>query len=371
MIISDAIRVAPKLYDSGISYEFVSAPGVGKTSMVYAAAAKLSVTLGVPFAVVTIILSQFESTDIRGFLFPLKGDQGDLLARFTKPSIFPEKWNVKVWVDGALIPHYDGPVPDHGFLFFDEFAQADLDVQKPVSQLLLEGGVGEYYLPKGWSRWAASNRKEDRSGVVKRAMFLQNRVCTINIEPSLKAWEDWAMRAGIHPLVISYAMRHPSPLFDGVVPQSEGPFLTPRSLCLLETALLSLRDKEHGDTHLPDDHIAVEVAEGLIGPGATPIFMTHIRLANDLPDIADVAKNPKTAKVPDRIDAKYIMAVTLPHHLTRKNGGAFVTYVGRLDKELQILFVTAAIRRGPEALNVPEMQQWVTQNKDLALVAFG
>ena len=65
------------------------------------------------------------------------------------------------------------------------------------------------------------------------------------------------------------------------------------------------------------------------------------------------------------------MAMTLPHHLNRKNGGAFVKYVSRVDDELQILFVTNSIRRGPEALNVPEMQEWVTKNKKLALVAFG
>ena len=373
MILSTLQRTAHKLYASGVSYEYVSGPGVGKSSVVREVARQQSIVLKVPFGFMVMICSGMDPADVRGFIFPLKGEDGELMARFTRPIVFPNLFNIEVYVDGALIEDYDGPLPECGIVFLDEFGQAEMEVQKPLGQYLLDGRIGEYKLKPGWVRWAASNRIEDRSGVVKRAMFLQNRMGIINIEPNLPAWEDWAMRKGLHPLIVSFANRHPDHVFKDFIPKEPGPFCTPRSLELTNNALMSLRDKGHGDTRLPDDDVATEVVSGLVGNGTMTVLMTHLRLANDLPEISDVAKHPMTAKIPSRIDARYVMALTLPHHIDRKNAGAFISYMSRpeMDKEMQILFVTNCIRRGPEALNNPEFQKWVTTNKDLALVAFG
>lgn len=371
MNLGDFLRSFPKFHAAGTALELLSGPGVGKSSAMYQGAASLSAHLKEPVGVYTMICSGLDPADVRGFLFPLKQDDGGLAARFTRPTVFPSDWNVDVYVDGKLVPDYQGGVPRTGILFLDEFGQAEIEVQKPLGQLLLDKRIGEYLLPDNWVVWAASNRLEDRSGVVKPLMFLQNRRKQISIEADYSIWEDWAMRNDVHPLIVSFAKRHPTLVFRDSIPKDPGPFTTPRSLVLCGGDLMALRTKAHGETRLPDDHIALEVVQGWLGEGTQPTFMSHIRLANDLPEIEDVAKNPKTTKVPERIDARYVMAMTLSHHITRKNGGAFVTYVSRLDQELQILFVTNAIRRGPDALNVPEFQKWVQTNKDLALIAFG
>jgi len=371
MIISHFLRNFEALFISRVSLELISGPGVGKSSSIHQGAGALSRRLKAPVGVMTMICSGLDPADVRGFLFPLKGESGELMARFTRPSVFPSPWNVDVYVDGARVPDYDGELPQHGIVFFDEFGQADNEVKKPLGQLILDHHIGEYRLPEGWVTWMASNRVQDRSGVVKELMFLQNRRMQIAIEPSYEAWEDWAMRQGIHPLVVSFAKRQPSYVFREEVPKEPGPFCTPRSLVLCGQTLLSLRRDEHGTTRLPDDHIATEVVQGWLGDGTMPVFMSHIRLANDLPEIDDVAKNPKTLKVPERVDAQYVMAMTLAHHITKKTAGAFITYINRFDKELQILFATNAVRRGPDVLNVPEFKTWISVNKDLALIAFG
>lgn len=371
MYIDEFLGVFHKFHAAGTSLELVSGPGLGKSSAMHAGCANLSRDAKQPVGCYTMICSGMDPADVRGFLFPIKNEDGSLHARFTRPTVFPSPWNVDVYVDGVLAPGYNGPVPDLGVLFFDELGQSEIEVQKPLGQVMLDKRMGEYRIPPGWVVWAASNRLEDRSGVVKTLAFLQNRRKTINIEPSYAAWEDWAMRAGVHPLVISFAKAHPDHVFRSEIPSKPGPFCTPRSLVLCANDLMMLRGRSHGEDRLPDDKIALEVVQGWLGEGTQPTFMSHIRLANDLPSVEDVLRDPMKTKIPERPDARYVMAMSLAHHLTKKNGGAFLKYMSRMDKEIQILFVTNAIRRTPEALNVPEFQKWTEDNKDLAMIAFG
>ena len=56
------------------------------------------------------------------------------------------------------------PVSGEGILFFDEYAQAHNSIQAICGQLLYEGRIGDYSLPKGWKVICAGNRATDRAG---------------------------------------------------------------------------------------------------------------------------------------------------------------------------------------------------------------
>ena len=361
---------APALYRSGTALELISGPGVGKSSVMHQVAAFLSKYLGVPFGIVSLIMSGRDPMDVRGFLMPLKSE-GTVEAKYSRPSIFPSPWNIDVYVDGARDTDWQGGIPEHGILFLDEFGQADHEVQKPMGELLLEGHMGEHKLGKGWVVWAASNRTGDRSGVVKELAFLTNRRKVLNIEAQYDPWEAWAMRNHVHALTIGFAKRHPQEVFKEEVPSKPGPFCTPRSLVLCSQDLEAMRTEEHGDMRLPDDHIALEVATGWLGEGTAPQYMQFVRLANDLPELDDIVRKPDTTMVPERLDARFVIAMMLGHHASKDNMGAVLTYIERIDKELQMLFVSSVGKRNPKALATREFSAWNAKNTDLTLASLG
>jgi hypothetical protein len=360
-----------KLHKAGTSLELRGGPGGGKSSIMHQGCAALSIATGVPVGCYTMVVSGMDPADIRGFLFPIKNEDGSLHARFTRPTVFPSHWNTKVYINGVVDPNYNGVEPEFGVVFFDEFAQAEVEVQKPLAQVILDKQMGEYQLSDRWVVWMASNRLQDRSGVVKQLAFIENRRKIYELEIGYGPWEDWAIRAGVHPLIISFAKAYPHLVFLDAVPKAGGQYTTPRSLVKTGVDLMAFRDTNMPIERLPDDKLAHETVIGWLGEGTAPIFMSHIRLANDLPTLESVARSPMEAKCPTRPDAQYVMAMTLAFHINKKNGAAFIKYMSRMGKELQILFVTNAVRRAPETLNVPEFQKWTEVNKDLALIAFG
>lgn len=371
MHLKDLSRALPAFYAAGNTVQIIGGPGMGKTETVDQFAAGMSRRLKAPFAVVTAILSGMDPVDIRGIGVPVKGEGGHAEVRFTKPSVWPSKYNVEVYVDGELVNDYDG-VPEHGVLFLDEFSQADTDIQKVAAQIMLDRRIGEHTLPRGWMVLCAGNRVEDRAGVVKTLSHVQNRMLQIEIEPDYEAWQAWAFANEVHPLTIGFAKSNAGEVFRTSIPKEPGPFCTPRSLVLCTRNLEAMRTPEMGALTLPDDHIAAEVIKGWLGEGVLPKFISHIRLANDLPDVEDIVKNPTTTKVPDRLDARFVMATSLSVHAKdNKRLKPILSYMTRMDVELQTLFVQSVVTRNPSALTVREFSQWVQTNQKLILAANG
>ena len=363
---------APKFYAARNALIIKGGPGMGKSEVFDQIGAMMSKHIGKPFAVVTVILSGMHPIDLRGIGIPTKGDNGEFEVRFTKPSVWPNKHNVDVYVGGVLVPDYDGPVPDHGILFADEFGQSDADIQKVFAQVILDRRIGEHKLPDGWVVWAASNRMEDRAGVTKTLSHLTNRMMELLVDPDYEAWQEWAFANNIHPLVISFAKEQAGEVFRTSVPKIQGPYCTPRSLVLLSNNIKEFRTPGMSEIALPDGPIVTEMARGWLGEGIMPTFMSHIRLANDLPDVDDVIANPTKTKVPDRLDARFVMTTALSVHASSsKKMVPILTYVRRMDKELQILFVQSALARDPNVLAVPKFSEWVQENTDLILAANG
>lgn len=372
MNLATFLAAIPALYRSGNALEIESGPGVGKSSTFEQGAAMMSKILGEPFGLVTNILSQMDPIDIKGFCIPVKdpANPAKVDARFTSPTVFPNQYNIEVYVDGALAENWDGPLPQRGILFLDEFGQSSVETQKVAAQLILSKRIGEFRLPKGWVVWSASNRLADKSGVNKRLSFVQNRQKTLPIQPDFNAWLSWATTAGVHPLTITFAKRYPDKVFKDSVPAEPGPYCTPRSLVLCTEDLLAMRTAAHGDMRLPDDSVALEVINGWLGEGTGTAFVSHIRLANELPELEEVIKGPTKTKVPQRADARFVMASMLAHHTTEKNVKPFFTYVQRMDTEMQVLYVYSLAKRNSWLMQDEGIDAWMYKNQDLLQAAY-
>jgi len=355
-----------------------SGPGIGKSEGAFQATEQLAKTLGEPAAITQFMLATISSVDVRGFMLPVKGANGSLDTIFSIPPWFPTLANISVvepngkWHKPGT---WTGTVPRVGNLFLDEFAQAEDEIKKPAAELIYKGNVGTCTLPDGWRVIAAGNRVTDRSGVLRELMFLVNRRCRLSIDASLPAWLDWASRQDDkdrpHYLTMSFAQKNPDLVFRDSVPEGTDPFCTPRTLCLMDKDLAALRSEADVDhDRLPLDGIAREVAAGWIGQGAAAQFYTHLKYADQLPDISDIEKDPAKAKCPDGRDAQMVCGYMLAHNVNEKNAGAILRYMNRLNIEMQVLTIRAISapqqeNRTKAIVVQPEYIQWLMKNRDL------
>ncbi len=361
-------------------YYLESGPGIGKSDSQRQACAALAAELNRPVGLVVFMLATVSSVDVRGFMLPVKGD-GKLDTVFSTPPWYPTAANTIVFMPDGTVSKpgsHQAPVPDVGILFLDEFAQAEDDVKKPAAELMLNGNVGTCELPVGWRVVAAGNRLKDRSGAVRELMFLVNRRCRLSIDASLPAWLAWANaqepEQRPHYLTLSFAQKNPDLVFRDAVPAGSDPFCTPRTLCLMDRDLRALRSVEDVAQHrLPLDGDAREVCAGWIGAGEAAQFFTHLKYADELPDIADIERAPAKAKMPSNRDAQMVAGYMLAHHLTTANAAALVTYLGRMHKEMQVVAMRALVAQ-PNAearLATPAVQEWLVANQALLRAARG
>lgn len=358
-----------------------SGPGIGKSDGVRQYVAALARETNRPAGLVTFMLATISSVDVRGFMLPIKSLDGQSMSTvFSTPPWFPTLANTEVVEpDGTWhkIGMWKGEIPDIGACFLDEFSQAEDDVKKPAAELVYKGSVGTTELPAGWRVVAAGNRMSDRSGVNRELLFIVNRRCLLNIDPSLPAWINWANNAPIgirpHYLSISFAQKNPDIVFKDVVPEGTDPFCTPRTLCLMDRDLMALRsDADEAAGKYPTDPLAREVMAGWIGGASAAQLMTHIKYADELPDIADIIKDPAKAKLPPNRDAQMVAGYMLAHNIDGKNAKNVMKYVGRLQIEMQVLSVramTAEPQRASALLAEPEFSQWLSRHKDLIIAS--
>ena len=359
-----------------------SGPGVGKSDSVRQAAAELARATGENVGLVVFMLATVTSADVRGFMMPRKSDKdpSKLETVFSTPPWYPVPGNTDIvepdgtWHDAGS---YSNDVPDLGFLFLDEFSQAEEDVKKPAAELVYKGGIGTTHLPIGWRVISAGNRMSDRSGVLREMMFIVNRRCKWSIEPHLPSWLKWAdeLPGAARPnfMTISFAQKNPDIVFKDAIPAGSDPYCTPRSLVLMDQdlrALCSEDDVRAG--RLPTDATAREVCAGWIGDAACAQFFTHLKYGEEIPTIEEVERDPKRAKKPDARDAQMVAAYMLAHNVTEKNTNAVIAYINRLQVEMQVLGVRAVLAQQDRARAIvtnEKFTEWLTKNKELLIAS--
>jgi hypothetical protein len=332
------------------------------------------------------MLGTITSPDVKGFMLPVKNEETlipDTI--FSRPPWFPVRINTKICVPTGDIDNptewmdeddWEGEMPEVGVLFLDEWGQAEEDVKKPAAELLLNGNVGNWKLPKGWRVVAATNRVIDRSGVLRELMFIENRRCLLEITPSLFCFLDWVetQRGFMRPhyMTVAFAQNHPNIIFGDKVPDTSGPFPTSRSLVKMDRDLRAIRsDDEEARNVLPMDDIAREVATGWIG-NAGPQYFSYLKYADQLPEIADIVRNPATAKLPPGQDGQMVATYKLVEHLTEENAGVFLKYIMRMSSEMGIHAVNVLKKdtlRAKILFPLEEYREFQMRHKDTLLAA--
>ena len=287
-----------------------SSPGVGKTSAVKEAAEQWAAQLGRPFPVYTFIGSIHEPTDLIGIPFP---DAKKTSVKWLAPDFLPTKQDA------------------FGVLFYDEFAQSDQAMQKAMLGSMFERKLGSHKIPDGIAIVAAGNRLQDKAGTNRVITPALNRLIHIDVEPNHEEWLSWAAGAGVHPVVMAYIHSSPKSLNNFDPKADERAFATPRTW---EYASDILKTS-------PSESDRRVLLAGTVGPGHAAELETHIRYANQLPDLDALLKDPTGGRVPKEPAVMIHLLANLVSRFAadEKVGRPAVKYMGRPDVPTEMMAV--------------------------------
>lgn len=347
----EAADLLPTYFDAGITVELQSSPGLGKSEMVEQLLKKLSDRDGAEWGYAECFLATMTPPDLLGYMMPQDKEIDGETVRVST-------WTLPLWMqtkDGKPLSSYR-----RGILFMDEYGQGEADVKRASAQLLLKGELGPWKLPDGWVIVAASNRSADRSGVTKSFDFVINRRAELHIQPDVDAWVDWANTSGVSATTITFARKNPQIVFDGKVPEKQGPWCTPRSLVMADKLLRQMPSED-----LAQNRIAFKAVSSVIGEDAARQYFVFLKLEEEVPDYEDIVAGPTKAKVPEKPDVQMLTAYHLASMVKLKTMDPVITYMERLSKDFSVTFIKAALQRDSSLAASPAFMTWCKNNSAL------
>lgn len=260
------------------------APGIGKSALVKQVAREMAMEL------VDIRLSQTEPTDLRGIPIPVKDDNGQTAVYWAVPACFPTNPNARV------------------VIFLDEIPNAPQACQSAAYQLVLDGKLGEYTLPRDVVVIAAGNRRSDKGGTHEMALPLQNRFAHIEVKVDHEDWVNYAVNTTLDASVVGYLAAFPTDLFEYNPLQSSRGFATPRSWEALSDYL--------SETSTLHPHEFRALSAGTVGEAIAGKFIAYRLRTVDLPNPKDVLSG-KVQKLSEGTDIslKYALVTNLGYCL--------------------------------------------------------
>jgi hypothetical protein len=296
-------------------------PGIGKTAICGAAAKAVGKELR------TFALPTCEAVDLRGLPHVENG---------------ATKWASPLPKDGE------------GILLLDELSSAAPDVQVAAHHLVHAEPGSDMSLPVGWHLVLTGNRAADKTHYRAVSAPLRNRLVTINAEPDVKQWAEWAMNNHVSPTIVGFLRWRPELLVAKEIP-SEGAFPSPRSW--------------EATSHIIDLGLSTtierEMIHGTIGEGATIEFDAYLRTARELPTIESILDAPTKAVVPKSPSQLYALSTSLAQY-TREHKKPAMAFVKRMPAEFALLYIMDIRRGGHYDIRKDEaVGRWISEHSKL------
>tara|TARA_R110000822_G_scaffold143417_3_gene281660 strand:+ start:567 stop:1742 length:1176 start_codon:yes stop_codon:yes gene_type:complete len=255
--------------------------------------------------------------------------------------------------------HHKEPV----IVMLDEYGKSNPAVKQGLTAFMLERGLGSLKLHPDSIVFCTTNLGAEGVGDLLVA-HQRNRITVVTArKPSNTEWIEWGINNGIDHSLLGWVKDNPQVFADfrDMRDPDENPyifhpkavgraaFVTPRSL---EAASDVLKER-----HLLDDKTVTASLMGTIGDRAAMDMMAFVKLADQLPSLDSIKKDPMTAKVPDSAAAVCMVVYRTLASLDASWINNWMTYMGRLDKEAQGMFANGV--RSPKY----SKQQLVMTNK--------
>ena len=236
--------------------------------------------------------------------------------------------------------HHDRPI----ILMIDEYGKANPAVKNALLRLMLERKIGSYTLHPDSIVFATTNLGAEGVGDLLLP-HARNRITVVTSrKPTAEEWIDWGINNDIHPTVLGWVRENPQVMqsFDDVRDPDENPYIfhpqQQRAAFVTPRSLEAASDWLHEQVNF-DDNTLTSLLMGTIGDRGALDLMAFVKLANQLPSLESIKQDPDGATVPTSASAVCMVVYKLLSVLERDWVDACMTYVDRLDKEAQGLFV--------------------------------
>lgn len=239
--------------------------------------------------------------------------------------------------------HLDTPV----IVMLDEIGKGNNAVKRALTRFMLERTVYGRKLHPDSIVFATTNLGAEGVGDMLEA-HQANRVIVINTrKPTNVEWIEWGVNNNIHPTVLGWAKDNPQLFqsFEEIKDPEENPyifhpraagrssFVTPRSL----HAASDLINARHSAAL--DDQTVTAGLMGTIGARGALDLMAFVALADQLPSRDSIVRDPMGAKIPTSASAVCMVVYRALSTIDAEWIDAWMTYLGRLHREAQALFV--------------------------------
>ena len=201
----------------GLNTMIWGGPGIGKSEIPQQVANELNIPL------LDFRANLFDPVDVRGIPYT----RDDL-------SVASGAMKITSWAPPDIFPSEETHGP-RGLFMIDELPTAPPATQNAFLQLLLTRQVGNYKMPDGWSCLAAGNRLTDGASVYQMPSPVRNRLMHYELEPSLDAWCEWALKNEVNTTLVSFMRYRPNLLYS--FKADEYAFPTPRSWSFVDKRL--------------------------------------------------------------------------------------------------------------------------------------
>ena len=328
---------------AGLSAYIKGAPGIGKSTVVQDYATENELDF------IDLRAAQLDPVDARGV--PV----ADIAANLTR------------WLPPDFLPK-----SGRGILFLDELNRASRDTQSALYQLILDGKIGTYTMPRDWGIISAGNREQDGAMVQPMSRALKNRFIHFEMSVDAEDWHNYAQKAHFDDRVISHIHHNPEYLdeMETAVRNDKGEtidalrqadaFATPRSWEFASRLLKAAGDKGQS---LMDCH---SILSGALGEAATGQFIAYCSVYRELPDIDLLIQNPSSYKTLTDASQVYALCTGITARANHGNFGNVVKVIEKLPKEYMIYTMDNCLIRDPSLGAHSAYLDWVHGNIEYA-----
>jgi hypothetical protein len=240
-----------------------------------------------------------------------------------------------------------------GLIVLEELPQSSTHHQTWAAGFTLERQTPTFKLDPEVRIIVTGNRAEDKAGAKNLLTHLNNRLYEFDLETSLDDWCEWAMNHGVDHMGIAFLRLRPQLLNDFDPNRGVNP--TQRSWTQLFKQV---------PTDLPTD-LYMYACQGKVGEGAAAEWVAARDLMNKMPSVDVIRLHPDRTEVPKEPAVQYAVATALSMTTQPDAFGRDMTYVSRMPKEFQMVYVTDALRLHPKLQTTKDFIDWAIKNKDI------
>ena len=337
---AQAINLVATLGDE-VTYLFSGEPGVGKSSMLKE-------------------LAKMFPDHETAYIDCANLDLGDI----AMPFIDRETNCTRYYPNAHFKLHTGKPV----IIMLDELTKATQSVQNMLLPLLLDGRLGDRYIPEGSRVFGTGNMLSDGVGDHLKAHARNRLDVVVFRKPTAEEWiKNFALRNNVTQEVIAFVDQNPEVMvsyMDAGKPDLkyvynpkdvQRAFCSPRSL---EKAshVIKARDK------IGDEALIASLI-GLIGEPAARALQAFVSVADQLTTMEAIRANPEEAIVPTDPVALCILTYKAVMTVDKDWMDKWITYLERTPKENQGLFARSLLESSnAKAAGAKAFIDWAIKN---------